>query len=182
MARGQLHSVLHYLRRLAGAREDGLSDGQLLERFQTQRDEAAFEVLVWRHGPMVFGLCRRLLRDEQAAEDALQATFLTLVRKARSVSKRHSIAGWLCKVAYRIALRSRADAAKRAGHEKTMPVLPAVEVPGDADSKATAAELRSLLDEELDRLPEKYRVPVVLCWLEGKTHEEAAQDPGWPIG
>jgi RNA polymerase sigma factor (sigma-70 family) len=182
MARGQLHSVLHYIRRLAGARGDGLADGQLLERFQTERDEAAFEVLVWRHGPMVFGLCRRMLRDEQAAEDALQATFLTLARKAGSVSKRSSIASWLHKVAYRIALRAQADAAKRARHEKALPVLPAVEVPGEAEKKAVGAELRALLDDELNRLPERYRVPVVLCWLEGKTHEEAAGELSWAKG
>lgn len=182
MAHGQLHSVLRYIRRLAGAHGDGLTDGQLLERFRTECDEAAFEVLVWRHGPMVFGLCRRLLRNEQAAEDALQATFLTLVRKAGSISKRNSIGSWLYKVAYRIALRARAEAAKRAGHEKQVPVLPPIETPGEAESMTAGSELRAVLDEELNRLPERYRVPVILCWLEGKTHEEAARALCWAKG
>src|SRR3954466_15168358 len=96
----------------------GVTDADLLERFRSGRDEAAFELLVWRHGPMVLGLCRRLLRHEHDAEDAFQATLLTLARKAGSIGRRCSLAGWLYTVAYRVALRARAGARLRALHER----------------------------------------------------------------
>src|SRR5437762_12754304 len=114
MAHAHLPSLLRSLRRLVrpeGA--GGLTDGQLLERYVAGRDEAAFEVLVWRHGAMVLGLCRRLLRREQDAEDAFQATFLALVRKAGSIGKREAVGAWLYKVAYRVALASREQASRR---------------------------------------------------------------------
>src|SRR5262245_49315030 len=115
MADGQLEPVLRHLRRLAGAADkDGVSDAQLLERFVRQRDEAAFELLVWRHERLVHGVCRRLLSCPQDAEDAFQATFLILVRKARSIGKRASLASWLYKVAYRVALRARSTLARTA--------------------------------------------------------------------
>src|SRR5438067_9903656 len=113
MAKVPLRALLQHLRRVVGPQDGGLTDAHLLERFITERDEAAFEVLVWRHGPMVLSVCRRVLRQEQDAEDAFQATFLTFVRKAPSISKRQAVAGWLYKVAYRAALEAKRLAAKR---------------------------------------------------------------------
>src|SRR5262245_17557147 len=114
MAGGRPNSLLRHIRWMAGLPADGGgADGHLLERFVTQRDEAAFEALLSRHGPMVLGVCRRLLRDPQDAEDAFQATFLVLCCKAGSIGKREAVASWLHKVAWRIALRVRADAARR---------------------------------------------------------------------
>src|SRR5262249_47992441 len=112
MSKTPLRMLLQHLRRLVGPHGGGLTDAHLLQRFLSERDEAAFEVLVWRHGPMVLRLCRRVLRHEQDAEDAFQATFLTLVRKARTIGKRQAVASWLYKVAYRIALEARALASK----------------------------------------------------------------------
>src|SRR5437764_15464978 len=105
MASGQLNTVIRHLLHVADRRgAGGLSDAQLLERFVRARDEAAFEVLVWRHGGMVLSVCRRLLHREQDAEDAFQATFLTLARKAASIGKREALGSWLYKVAYRVSL------------------------------------------------------------------------------
>src|SRR5262245_40431889 len=127
MAQGHLGSVLRQLRRLVGPQGvGGLTDAQLLERLITARDEAAFEVLLWRHGPLVLGVCRQVLRHEQDAEDAFQATFLTLVRKAGSIGRRTALAGWLYKVAYRIALRARARTAHQAAREQPAADLTAV--------------------------------------------------------
>src|ERR1700676_2033871 len=107
--------VRHFLRRLLGpASAGGLSDEHLLERFVAWRDEAAFEVLVWRHGPLVLGVCRHVLRHQQDAEDAFQAPFLVLVRKASSIGKREAVGSWLYRVAYRVALRAKLHAGKRA--------------------------------------------------------------------
>src|SRR5712692_7040088 len=109
MANGQLHTLIRHIRKMVEPDGIGsLSDAQLLERFLNHRDEAAFEVLVWRHGAMVLSLCRRLLRHEQDAEDAFQATFLVLVRRARSIGKREALGNWLYTVAFRIALEMRA--------------------------------------------------------------------------
>jgi RNA polymerase sigma factor (sigma-70 family) len=178
MVSGQLHTVLRQLRQLTSRQEaGGLTDAQLLERFAARRDQAAFEVLVWRHGPMVLGVCRRVLRHAHDAEDAFQATFLTLVRKGGSISKRAALPGWLYKVAHRIALRARAGAARRARREQSAFEFPAADPAGPADS-----DLRPVLDEEVRRLPEKYRLPVVLCYLAGKTTAEAARQLGCPKG
>src|ERR1700731_1179434 len=166
MAYGQLNVVLAHLRRLVHQPSAGVDDGVLLERFVRQRDEAAFEVLVWRHGPMVLSLARRLLRSPHDAEDVLQATFLTLVRKANSIGKRESIASWLYKVGYRVALRARARSGKgpvAAGSLEHVPAGPA---------NATDGELRPLLDRAILRLPEKHRAAIVLCHFEGKTIRE----------
>jgi RNA polymerase sigma factor (sigma-70 family) len=163
---------------LRPARTGGLSDAQLLQRFIFERDEAAFEVLVWRHGPKVLGICRRILRHEQDAEDAFQATFLILVHKAASIGKRQAVSCWLYRVAYRVALRARRRAAKRAAREKPVLDVPAAEPALDPLWR----DLRSVLDEEVNRLPEKYRAPFVLCYLDGKTNEEAAQALGCPRG
>jgi RNA polymerase sigma factor (sigma-70 family) len=178
MARGRLRTVIDSLRRAVDSRGAGaLPDAELLERFAAGRDQAAFELLLWRHGPMVLGICRRVLRHDQDSEDAFQATFLTLVRKAGSVARREAVAGWLARVAFRVALAARAEAAKRpaatAGAEPP--------APAGADDLVWR-DLRPVLDEEVSRLPEKYRLPFVLCYLEGKTNEEAARELGCPKG
>jgi RNA polymerase sigma factor (sigma-70 family) len=177
MADGNLRTLVQYMRRTATPhRSASLSDGQLLERFLSYQDEAAFEVLVWRHGSMVFDVCRRLLRHQQDAEDAFQATFLILVRKAHSIGRSESLSGWLYKVAYRSALAARN---RLAAH----PMSPLIEVAGpETTSDLVWRDLRPVLDEEVQHLPEKYRTPFVLCYLEGKTNEEAAQQLGCPKG
>ncbi|HEV3164498.1 MAG TPA: sigma-70 family RNA polymerase sigma factor [Isosphaeraceae bacterium] len=174
---------------------DYLSDAMLLERFVSCREEAAFAALVERHGPSVLGACQRVLRNEHDAEDVLQATFLVLARKAAGMPWRDSVGGWLCTVAHRLALNARASAASRRSHELPSTelaresalngdgLLPA-ELATQPDPWAEAArrELRQVVGDELRRLPEKYRAPVVLCYLEGKTNEEAARQLGWPTG
>src|SRR5262249_12688742 len=156
----------------------GLSDAQLLERFSAWRDQSAFELLVWRHGGLVFSVCRRMLKSEQDAEDAFQATFLSFVRGAATVSKRESIGSWLYKVAYRIALRARRRSMKRARFETTGMEFLIDQRASDSASQ----EIRRVLDEEVNRLPAKYRLPFVLCHIEGKTYREAAQQLGLAAG
>ncbi|HEY1859707.1 MAG TPA: sigma-70 family RNA polymerase sigma factor [Gemmataceae bacterium] len=174
-------SPTHSSRNPVAGLSGGLTDAQLLDRFLTKHDEAAFELLVWRHGPMVLRVCRRILRDVHGAEDAFQATFLTLACKAGSIGKQEAVSSWLYKVAYRIALRAQAGATKRATHERPMVECLAANgtEPGD---EAAWHELGPLLDAEVRRLPEKYRAAFVLCYLEGKTNEEAAQELGCPKG
>jgi RNA polymerase sigma factor (sigma-70 family) len=179
MAGRQPNLILQHLRNLLRRRESGnLTDGQLLDRFVRERDEAAFEVLVWRHGPMVLALGQRLLRNPHDAEDVVQATFLTLVRKAGSIGKGESLSSWLYKVAYRIALRARARAAKIIADS-----WPVEDVPdADAADEVAWRELRPLLDAAIEHLPEKYRAAVILCDLQGKTHREVAEQLGCPVG
>jgi RNA polymerase sigma factor (sigma-70 family) len=176
---GPLRTLLRRLRQRTDASAGGaLSDAELLERFVRRRDEAAFEVLVWRHGTMVLGLCRRLLRHEHDAEDAFQATFLVLARKAGFIGKRQALASWLYKVAYRIALAARTAAVARRTREQ-----PWVEIPTPDTAEDVAwRDLRPVLDAEVLRLPEKYRAAFVLCCLEGKTNDEAADLLGCPKG
>ena len=171
--------VLRYLHQVVRpARTGGLADAQLLERFVDHQDEAAFEILVRRHGAMVLGVCRRVLRHAQDAEDAFQATFLVLVHKARSIGRRQAVGSWLYRVAYRVALRAKIKADRR----RTRP-LGAEEVPAaDWTPDLVWADFRRVLDEEVARLPEKYRTPFVLCYLHGKTNAEAAEELGWPKG
>jgi RNA polymerase sigma factor (sigma-70 family) len=151
-----------------------LTDGQLLERFTTNGDESAelaFAALVERHGPMVLRVCRNALVDPNDAQDAFQVTFLVLVRKARSLWVRDSLGPWLHRVACRVASRARASAARRRSYERrAAESRPALMFPPD-DWK----DVCSILHEEIDRLPERCRVPVVLCDLEGLTHEQAAR-------
>jgi RNA polymerase sigma factor (sigma-70 family) len=155
-----------------------LSDAQLLERFAVRQSEGAFAVLVERHGPLVHGVCRRILHDAHDAEDAFQAAFLVLARKAHTIHKQQSLASWLYKVAYRIALRARADISRRRTQEKE-----AVQTaPPPTPAEAARRELGAVLDEEVQRLPEKYRAPVLLCYLQGQTNEEAAQQLSCPTG
>src|SRR5690348_2776599 len=142
---------------------DGTDDAALLERFIAWRDEAAFELLVYRHGPMVRGLCRRVLRQEQDAEDAFQATFLALARQARSVRRGGSLAGWIYRVAFHAALKARARAVRKA----TAALPEDVAGPADPADAAEVREVRAVLDEEVMRLPARYRLPVVLCYLQG---------------
>jgi cobalt-zinc-cadmium efflux system membrane fusion protein len=178
MAGEQLRTFLRRLRCAAGPEAGGASDAQLLERFATRRDECAFEVLVWRHGGLVLHVCRRLLRREQDAEDAFQATFLALARRAGSIGKGEALAGWLYKVAYRAALRLRARAAREAARRRDRLAPPA---PRPAGGEA-GADVWPVLDEEINRLPEKYRAAVVLCYLQGKTAGEAARVLGCARG
>jgi RNA polymerase sigma factor (sigma-70 family) len=156
----------------------GHSDGSLLERYAAHREEAAFEVLVRRHGPMVWGVCRRVLRDLHDAEDAFQATFLVLARKVHSIGRRDLVANWLYGVAYQTARKARSMRAKKRIREIQVADVPEPETAPQDDRD----DLTEWLDRELSRLPDKYRIPTVLCELEGKTHREAAEQLGWPIG
>jgi RNA polymerase sigma-70 factor (ECF subfamily) len=172
-----LESVLRYLRHAAEAHAArDLTDAELLERFRAHRDEAAFTLLVQRHGPMVMGVCRRLLGDRHGAEDAFQATFLVLARSAASIRTGGSLASWLHGVALRVARKARGSATRRREHERRS----AVEAHVEPVDERTWEELRPILDEELSLLPEKYRAPVVLCYFEGKTNEQAAEELGCP--
>src|SRR5687767_274292 len=155
MATGQANTVLTHIRK-ALALGDGalMTDGQLLDCFINHRDESAFAALVQRHGPMVWGVCRRVLRNYHDAEDAFQATFLVLVRKAPSIASRELVAHWLYGVAHQTALKARATAAKRKGRESQVKEMPKPEV----TQQEVWHDLQPLLDEELSRLPDKYRV------------------------
>jgi RNA polymerase sigma factor (sigma-70 family) len=172
-----MNRVIDLLRR-AVAPLGGEEDGELMRRFIIAGEAAAFAGLVRRHGPMVFGVCRRVLDDVHDAEDAYQATFLVLARKAATVRKQQALASWLYGVAYRVARRTRALAQR---HRVTAEPGP-LEAPSDPVAEAEWRELRPVIDEELNRLPEKYRAPLVLCYLQGRTNEEAAQLLGWPKG
>jgi RNA polymerase sigma factor (sigma-70 family) len=178
MSEGQTSSVLRHVQRLAHAGGSaGLVDHELLGRFITSRDEAAFESLVRRHGPMVLGVCRRVLSDQQDVEDAFQATFLVLVRKAGSVKKREQLGPWLYGVARRSAMQVR-DAASKRFRERPLVEQPAT----DTGREQEMNEVGAVLDEEVQRLPAKYRVPVILCYLQGLTFNQAALQLGWPAG
>jgi RNA polymerase sigma factor (sigma-70 family) len=159
-------AVARYLRAVVGTNQDGPTDAELLARFAANRDQGAFELLVWRHAGMVTTVCRNILRDHHAAEDATQAAFLALARKAGTV--RENPAGWLFRVASRIAIRSR----------KSVTPLPRTV----AEIQQADREDNSILHEELARLPEKYRVPILLCFFEGLSHADAAKRLGWPTG
>jgi len=159
-----------------------MTDGQLLEEFLSRRDEgaeAAFAALVALHGAMVWRVCQSVLPDSHAAEDAFQATFLILVRKARSIRHRDALASWLYGVARRVAVRAKTSAAVRRQHEGQVPEMKGTPTPTLDPSRREQLEV---LHQELDRLPEKYRAAVVLCHLEGRTHAEAARLLNCPIG
>ncbi len=175
------------LRRLEHLLRDGiagdLSDSDLIERFLSSGDsarEAAFTALVERHGPMVFRVCRQTLLDHHAAQDAVQATFLVLARHAGAIRKRTSVSSWLFGVARRAAARIRMDEARRQHHElRRAARLPALT---SGDRELADADLYPELHAEIERLPQKYRVPIVLCYLDGLTHEQAASRLRWPLG
>jgi RNA polymerase sigma factor (sigma-70 family) len=183
MSRGRAEArVSEQIRTLFQAGSIGaLSDAQLLERYASgdrPSAETAFTALVERHGPMVLGVCRRLLADSHLAEDAFQATFLILAKRARSVRNHHSLGGWLHRVARRIALRSRSKINRRQVRERPA----AREVAVNDTVRAERDELRSVVDEEIDRLRTAHRLPVVLCCLQGISHEEAANRLRLPLG
>ena len=160
--------IVRYLRGI----EPKQTDADLLGRFIDRRDEAAFALLVRRHGPMVYGVCRRMLAEKDA-EDAFQATFLVLVEKAREIAPREAVGNWLYGVARRAALLSRRAIARRRERVGEMPERPAPD---------PLNELRLVLDEELSRLPDTYRTVIVLCDLEGRTRRETAALLGWAEG
>jgi RNA polymerase sigma factor (sigma-70 family) len=185
MANATSHVLLNHVRALAGRDHTGQqSDGDCLRRFTDCRDETAFASLVRRHGPMVLGVCRRVLHSDQVAEDVFQATFLVLARKAGSIRKRDSIASWLHGVAHRLSLKAKADAIRRKTHERgagarTPEHAPAL--PADPATEASWREFCALLDDELSRLAECYRAALVLCYLESQTRDEAARQLGWSL-
>lgn len=181
MSRSRLYSILVHLHRRHPSDADGLPDAELLDRFVRLGDEASFELLVWRHERMVLGVCRRLLHDEHDAEDAFQAAFLTLARKASLIGRREAVASWLYKVAYRCALRVR-EAVQRQQQGIVRGVDPADVAVSNSPPAVERDDLRELLDEEVQRLPAKYRTAVVMCYLEGLTQDEASQRLGWPRG
>ncbi len=166
--------------------QDHSSDGGLLERYLTGDSAAAqeaFGALVEAHGPMVLGICRHILNEEHDAEDAFQATFLVLARKAGSIRNRRVLAGWLHEVAHRIAVKARVSVNRRRTLERqAMAMSPAPIENQQQDETAAWNELRPVLHDEVGRLPEKYRLPVILCYLEGKTNEEVAELLHWPVG
>ena len=154
------------------------SDGQLLQRFTAEHDQTAFAAVVARHGPMVLGVCRRILKDWHDAADAFQATFLVLVRKAGSLSRPELLGNWLYGVACRTAVRAKARAARRRAHERGVAAM-AIPAP---TTEGEGPDFREELDEELNSLPEKYRTPLVLCYLQGRSNAEAARLLGCPAG
>jgi RNA polymerase sigma factor (sigma-70 family) len=174
-----LTAALEYIRQTA-SRGSGVesTDGQLLERFVAQRDENAFGALIQRHGPLVLTVCRRVLNNTDDVEDAFQATFLVLVRKAGSIAKRESVSSWLHGVARRTAVRAKMEAARQDVLKRQVqkPAAP------DCMQETILQDLRLILDEEVQRLPEHYRSPFVLCYMQGKTNQEAALLLGCPKG
>src|SRR5262245_27262129 len=178
MQNGSTSPVLRYLRRLGGidpTSEPG--DAYLLECFIVRRDEEAFAALVRRHGPMVLGVCRRVLGDVHDAGDAVQAASLVLARKAGAIGRREQLGNWLHGVAQRTALKARSSAARWQSIEPLADTLAAEPL-----GELAWQELRLVLDEEIGRLPDRYRAPVVLCYLEGHSYAEAARHLGWPPG
>ncbi len=173
-----LRLVLRHLPGPAGVPLAGVSDGQLLQWYVAQADEAAFTALFTRHAPMVLGVCRRVLRQEQDAEDAFQATFLLLARKAASIRKRASVGSWLYGVAHRVAMKARQRSAKEQNRGKRA----APQTQTGPGLEAACRELQALLDDALASLPERYRAAIVLCYLEGRTVNEAARELGCPRG
>ena len=175
MAASELTTFLHRLARGMAAETLGeRSDAELVERALAAPAEAAFHAIVRRHGPMVYRVCWRVLQHPQDTEDAFQATFLALARSLRSLRKQASLASWLHGVAHRIALKARAQAAARQRREHQ--VLRPESLPAE---DCAWAEVRSALDAELRRLPDRWRLPLILCYLEGRTQDEAAEQLGW---
>jgi RNA polymerase sigma factor (sigma-70 family) len=175
MAKGSLSAVMHHLRRLAAADQD---DRTLLQQFIRQRDESAFAVLMRRHGGLVRRVCRGVLGHEHDAEDAFQATFLILARKARAIRKEASLASWLFGVARRTALKAKQAAIRR--QQRHVPGPRAA--PESPFSEAALRELQAILDEEVERLPDKWRTAFAVCCIEGRSRAEAARELGWKEG
>lgn len=179
MAKGRLADVFGYVRGLfAEPLPDDQADSTLLRRFLDRGDEAAFSILVKRHGPVVMRVCRQVLGNQEDAEDAFQATFLVLARKAASVRQGEALAAWLYRVAYHIAVQARSRSAKRQVYEKEVAAMRKEETVNLSDWD----DVWPVLHDEVNRLPAKLRTPVVLCYLNGKTNEEAADQLKWPVG
>lgn len=178
MATGPANPIARYVQEVVGEHEtEKLSDGQLVQRFAAYRDEAAFRALLRRHQPMVYGVCRRLLRDLHQADDAFQATFLVLARRAGAIGRQEAVGAWLYRVAFRIAMR-----AKMRNDRQRLREEPVSDVPAPSSGEAVSVELRPILDEELNRLPKKYRDPIVLRYFEEKAVEVVAAQLSWPLG
>ncbi|QEG28152.1 ECF RNA polymerase sigma factor SigE [Gemmata obscuriglobus] len=174
----QLSSLVHHLNWIvASDRLAQLADGELLERFTAEQDAAAFEALIWRHGPMVRDVCRRVLGNDIDADDAFQATFLVLVRRAREVRSRESLAGWLYRVAHRTSTRLGRETARRVARERRAARPEAV-----TTTNPDTCDWRAALDRDVERLPVVYRDAFVLCHLEGRTQPDAARELGCPVG
>ena len=178
MAGAGFGATFRHLQGLFGARSvAGLEDGQLLDRYESERDEAAFEALIGRHGPMVLAICRAVLRNEHDVEDAFQATFLVLARKAGSIRGGDALGGWLHRVAYRASVQASVEAARRRRKEAEASAMASM----SRSRPGHDPELGAILHEEIDRLPESQRLPVVLCDLEGLTYEQAARHLRWTV-
>jgi RNA polymerase sigma factor (sigma-70 family) len=177
MGVGPLGNVVQHIGKLVAAEQARqFSDGELLELFARDRDQSAFAALVGRHGAMVLNVCRRILHNDLDAQDAYQAAFLVLVQKARSIRKKNSVGSWLHGVARRAATNLRKQSARRRVREQQVAVRPE-QHPADVSWR----EMQTILDDEIQRLPERLSTPLVLCYLEGKTHDEAAQQLGWKL-
>jgi RNA polymerase sigma factor (sigma-70 family) len=175
MAARHLHRIVEHLGGVLLWQNAAGTDAVLLERFLAHRDEMAFEVLVRRHGPMVMGVCQRILQNSHDAEDAFQATFLVLVRKASTIRPPSMVGNWLYGVAYRTAQEAKRSVARRRLNEANV-------IPPNEAAKGDWDDLYPILDQELARLPEKYRAAIVHCDLEGKTRKQVAEQLGWPEG
>jgi RNA polymerase sigma factor (sigma-70 family) len=179
MVQGRLGPALNDFHRLWNAGTiSGLSDARLLEQFIADRDELAFDALMTRHGPLVWSVCRSILSDPHDVEDAFQASFLILVRKAHSLRVGDSLCGWLYRVSYRVAQEARVQRDRRRVRERAA----VGQVAAAGETERARDELLGVLSQEINRLPEKYRLPIVLCRLEGLTREQAASQLGWPPG
>jgi RNA polymerase sigma factor (sigma-70 family) len=183
MAAGRFQGVISYLRR-AVAPDDcaGASDAQLLHRFAQHDDGPAFELLVWRHARTVLGACGRVLRDEHRIEDCFQAAFLALAKEARSIGRRESVGGWLHKVAFRLALKAKASAAKWPVGDRPLEEVATASGRPEPWEEAAWRELAPILDGLVRRLPDKYREAFILRCLAGKSSSEAAGELGCPVG
>jgi RNA polymerase sigma factor (sigma-70 family) len=174
----QFRKVIQHIHKVATWRlSPGQTDRQLLDRFSADHDEEAFTALVWRHGPMVLQVCRRVLNHEQDAEDASQAVLLVLARNSESIRKRDALAEWLHGVAYRTAMKVRRSAARRRNHEGALQTQAPAPGPGPS-----WVDVQLVLDEEIQRLPKPYRAAFVACVLEGKSGRQAAGELGIPCG
>jgi RNA polymerase sigma factor (sigma-70 family) len=174
----RVHRILRRIRLVIERHDSPLADGELLQQFAEHHDESAFRQLMNRHGSLVWGVCQRVLGQSADADDAFQATFLVLARKAGAVANRESLRSWLHGVAYRVARNAVRAKAVRRQREESVPVRQA----SDGVDELSWKEVRQVLDEELLRLPEKYRLPLLCCYLDGKTQDEAARELGWSVG
>ncbi|MHB1426837.1 MAG: RNA polymerase sigma factor [Gemmataceae bacterium] len=178
MAQRPWNSILEHIRSLAARPDSPACDAELLLQFVSHHDEAAFESLLGRHGPMVLRVARRIVGNETDAEDVFQATFLLLARRAGAIRKRESVASWLHGVAHRLALSACGKRARRQAKERRAAEARALE----SNAESAWSELEETLHEVLAHLPAKYRTPLVYCYLEGRTQEEIAQQLGKPLG